>query len=561
MSLWKIALRSIQQRGLSSCLTALSMALGVALVVIVLVVSYTIDDHFGRGAEGFDILVGANQGSGLDLVLNSVYHLGVAKANLPYSYYKEFTRTADHKGRYADSVAIAIPYCLGDSYEGHRVIGTTPQLFDVPYRGDQTYKFAEGRNFKSENYFEGVIGSAVARDTGLRVGDTFEPTHGVSDSEAGHKHDPFTVVGILAPTGTPNDRALFINIEGFYLLEGHAMDAEEEALAATEADHEHEADEHDHADHAHAEHDHADHDHAEQAHDEHETAAGHEHEDEADGPIVAPAAHTDAEEHADHADAADAHEHAPADEHADHEHAAHDEADHDHEHEEAAHEHAGHDHADHDHEAVSASGHDHADHDHADHDHAHHHEPLPENQREVTAILIRTANLLAPIYLMKSISRDTVAQAVQPQAEIYKLTTNIIGNVRLLLLFLALLVVIVAGVGIMVSIYNSMNDRRREIALMRSLGASRGTVLSTILLESVLLSLGGGILGMVIGHVLVGGLSPLVATQTGVSIGVFQFVPYELALIPGLILLAAVVGFLPAMSAYRTDVAKALSSS
>ena len=60
------------------------------------------------------------------------------------------------------------------------------------------------------------------------------------------------------------------------------------------------------------------------------------------------------------------------------------------------------------------------------------------------------------------------------------------------LLALAGLVIVEAGMGIMVSIYNSMSDRRRDMAVMRALGAGRRTVLTIVLLESILLALAGG---------------------------------------------------------------------
>ena len=109
-----------------------------------------------------------------------------------------------------------------------RVVGTTPDLFDKIQYGansDGTPKLYEfqpgGRNFKTENFFEAVVGSVVAAQSGLKVGDEINPTHGIGAE--GHKHGGFNVVGILKPTGTANDRAVFINIEGFYLLEGHAL--------------------------------------------------------------------------------------------------------------------------------------------------------------------------------------------------------------------------------------------------------------------------------------------------------------------------------------------------
>ncbi len=88
MSLWKIAWRSIQQRALASTLTAVSMALGVSLVVAVLVIHSVVYQSFHRGGEGYNLIVGATKGSRLELVLASVYYIGQPVENIPYSYYK-----------------------------------------------------------------------------------------------------------------------------------------------------------------------------------------------------------------------------------------------------------------------------------------------------------------------------------------------------------------------------------------------------------------------------------------------------------------------------------------
>ena len=78
-----------------------------------------------------------------------------------------------------------------------------------------------------------MIGATVARETGLKVGDKFQPSHGVGPDA--HKHDPFTVLGVLKPTGTPNDRGLFINMEGFYLIPEHAKPVDDDEPAAQAA--------------------------------------------------------------------------------------------------------------------------------------------------------------------------------------------------------------------------------------------------------------------------------------------------------------------------------------
>jgi putative ABC transport system permease protein len=126
---------------------------------------------------------------------------------------------------------------------------------------------------------------------------------------------------------------------------------------------------------------------------------------------------------------------------------------------------------------------------------------------------------------------------------------------------LTVLIVIVAGVSILVSIYNSMSERSHDIAVMRALGASRGAVMAVILVESILLSLGGGLLGMLLGHGVIALASPYVLERTGIALGLFEFDWQELVLIPALIVLASLVGLLPALAAYKTDVAKALAGS
>lgn len=475
MRLWTIAWRSIQQRALSSSLTGLSMALGVMLVVAVLVAHGVINQSFlNNSGLGYNIVVGA-KGGRLELVLNTVYYLARPVENIPYSYYLEFT-----EGKYKDYTEKAIPLCLGDMFQEYRVIGTTPAFFNDLDYGGKKYEFAEGRNFEHDEYHGAVIGATVAREAGLKKGSTFQPAHGVGPEA--HVHEPFTVLGVLEPTGTPNDRALFINMEGFYLIPEHDPEYGQPKATAPVA--------------------------AAEDTETTEPASS----DPSDKPAESAHVEGDAEKQA---------------------HEAHEHGDHDHSHE----------------------GHDHS------------HDPLPIERREVTAVLVLTKSiggappeLLAPD-LMKSINEGSVAQAVLPIREMSSLFSTFVDPMRIVLLSLTVMIVIVSGIGILVSIYNSMSERQHEIAVMRALGAGRQTVMLLVLLESILLSLAGGVAGWVVGHALIALLSPWISAQTGVYIGFWQFVGYESVIIPGLIALAAVVGYLPAMAAYRTDVAKALSAS
>jgi putative ABC transport system permease protein len=458
----------MQQRALASSLTGLSMALGVALMIVVIVIHTVGVRQFSQDAQGYHLIVGPKGGK-MQLVLNTVYHLSQPIENIHWYYYKEFVQP---KGRFKKYTRVAIPYCLGDSYttenQRFRIVGTTPELFDkLSYGNGKDYAFREGRNFRRDEFFGAVIGSVVAYYTGLKVGDTFHASHGIGGDEL-HDDEAFTIVGILEPTGTANDRALFVNLEGFFLL-GDGQHALSEPQVDKRL--------------------------RELAADRGTTVEVME--EELAGGLPQSAA---------------------------------DES-----------------------EATEPE---------SEHDHAR--EPLPERQREVTSILVLaeddTGGLIAG-HLENIINEGPSAQAVSPISEVESLMQNIVGWVHLVLLVMSVLIVVVAGISILVSIYNSMSERSHDIAVMRALGASRTAVMAIILTESILLSLCGGLLGIALGHGLIGLAAPYVEARTGVALGVFQFDKAELILVPALVVLASIVGFLPALAAYRTDVAKALAGS
>lgn len=592
MSLWKIAWRSIQQRGVASALTAISMALGVMLVVAVLAVHGVIKQSFTNDdALGYNVIVGA-KGAGLQLTLNSVYYLSQPIENVPYDFYLDFlpaekrtpevensvefnadevlwdtlqlqalagpsigidasqvlislpsqrasqevdqvTMRLEEGGQFGDFTDLAIPLALGDYFGSFRVVGTTPDMFNelrIGPEGDRPFDFAEGRNFERYNetngYFEAVIGMQVAEEMGVGLGDQISPSHG---AESGSRHQQkFTIVGILARSETPHDRAVFVNLEGFYLMDDHSNVIEKSDGGAR-----------------------------------------------AEGGAAGIANNRAHESHETHGAA----------------------------------------------------------------------ERVPLELREVTAVLVKFSHMVYASGIKNQVNEGGLtnslkwsqfrpprnqisAQAVSPVKEIYDLFSIIVRPVQLVLLGLTVMICIVSGIGILVSIYNSMSDRKHEIAVMRALGAGRTTVMSVILFESIILAIGGGILGWVAAHSMAAVASPFIESQTGVTVafwdlapaleledyvgdkavalfktilgavcgllfvggvvgyavdwqkkfsGIWQFlivfsvvlspllllalgVSLEVVLIPGLVVLAVLVGLLPAVAAYRTDVAKSLGA-
>ncbi len=505
MNLFTIASRSIRERLLSSSLTMLSMAMGVTLVVAVLAIFGVVQNSFDANSTlGYNVVVGAKGGK-LQLTLNSVFYLSQPIENVPYEYYLEFKsqdfRFNEYQGSYSfkaigqqhatrQTLAVSslgsavplggllglvadttlqnemdsmfpwnrpgkykaytnfvIPLCLGDYFGPYRVVGTTPDMFNLLRHGsaaEEPYAMqGNGRNIENfseqHGYFEAVVGSVVARDRKVKLGDRINPSHG---SEEGDSHaTEFTVVGILEPTGTPNDRAVFINMEGFYRMSDHAKPLEnEDPYGADQLGH-----------------------------------------------II-----TDSDYR------------------------------------------------------------------------------LPVEKREVTAMLVNMDPIFS-VGVENAINEGPAAQAVYPVLEIRRLLDVFVTPVKVLLLVLTVMICVVSGLSILISIYNSMNERRGEIAVLRALGARRLTVYGIVSLESLILSVIGGLFGFLIGHGLIALSSPFVEARTGVRLGFFDFapplpiaIPYlnqvspEILLIPGLVILAVVVGFIPAYSAYRTDVAKSL---
>ncbi len=210
-----IVLRSLRLHALSSSVTIASAALASGLVLAVFCVAHQSRVAFQGGDLYFDAVLGA-RGSPLQLVLNTVYHLETSPGNLPWSAYQEV--------RSRPGVELAVPYAVGDSFRGFRVVGTTVELFqhfDRPER-PRLGLYSGGRVFDPECR-EAVIGSAVALSTGLRVNSTFHPSHDVFEAGAEEHEEEYLVTGILQPTYSPMDRVVWIPIEGIFRMGGHEL--------------------------------------------------------------------------------------------------------------------------------------------------------------------------------------------------------------------------------------------------------------------------------------------------------------------------------------------------
>lgn len=400
MNLFSIVFRSLRQHALSTAVTAASVALAAGLLLTVWVVKTQSEAAFTGINGGFDAVLGA-RGSKLQLVLNSVFHLEASPGNVAWQDFLDLQNNPD--------VELAVPLAVGDNFHGWRIVGTTPDLF-------QKSESAPGKKFElrpGSHWFDparrsAVVGSFVAAQMKLKVGDKFHPFHGLVFDEQKQHAETYVVAGVLKPSNTPADRVIWIPLEGVQRMSGHNPDAD----------------------------------------------------------------------------------------------------------------------------------------------------------TEISAVLVKLkagsalAGFQLDMFYNKQGTRLTFAW---PISRVIGELFGKIGWFDRVLTLVAWLVALVATSSILASIYSSMNERRRELAILRALGARRITVFGVIVLESAAISAIGVVLGFAVYAVLIGFTTQIIRSQTGVVLEPCAFNPVMLWEPAVFVAAGALAGIVPALKAYRTDVAQNLT--
>lgn len=196
---------NIRFKPFSALLSVFLLVAGLTLVLTATYVRGQIDHRFTRDIQGIDLVV-SGKGSPLQIVLSSVFHLDAPTGNIPLSAVEMLEKQR--------LVKKAIPLSLGDNFEGYRIVGTRAAYLDL-YQAT----FASGGIFDAP--MEVVLGSAVAKARVLKLGDTIVGAHGLTGSGDVHADSPYTVVGILKPTGTVLDRLVITPLESAWEVHGH----------------------------------------------------------------------------------------------------------------------------------------------------------------------------------------------------------------------------------------------------------------------------------------------------------------------------------------------------
>ena len=201
----RVAWHSLQNRRYTAILTIISVAISTFVLLGVEHIRHEAKENFSKTVSGVDLIVGART-SQLNLLLYSVFHIGNPTNNISWQSYREL---ADDP-----KVAWTIPISLGDSHQGYRVMGTTDDFFmRFRFGKNIALSFSEGEAFSQ--LFDVVLGAEVAKKLNYRVGDPILLAHGLGRiSFSMHDDKPFSVKGILRPTGTPADHTLYISLQG-----------------------------------------------------------------------------------------------------------------------------------------------------------------------------------------------------------------------------------------------------------------------------------------------------------------------------------------------------------
>ena len=431
MNLLTLSWKYLSFRPLATGLNVILLAFGLAIITVLLLVQHQFEQKMTRDAAGIDLVVGA-KGSPLQLILSSVYHIDFPTGNIKMEEAQRISRSR--------LVKQVIPLAMGDNVQGLRILGTNHDYLDL-----YAVKFAAGKAW--EKPFEVTLGAESAQILGLKLGDTFSGSHGISVGSHDHDQHAFRVTGILAPSGKVVDRLVLTSIESVWYTHDEAGGAEPDTTAEGE-----------------------------------EVSIA---EEEEEGPL---------------AEGIDPHL-----------------------------------------LPVAARGF-----------------PISDQEREVTTLLIRYRNPMAAIQLPRMINSGTSMQAASPAFEMSRLF-ELLGVGISLLKGLALALVVIAGLSIFIALYNSLKERKYDLAILRTLGASRGQLVALVFLEGISLTILGAIFGIAFGH---GFLALIVefASQEVVSLVDPWIFLAEEGLIFGYALAVGIIASLiPAWSAYQTSIAKQLT--
>lgn len=448
MNLIKISWANIKFKPLNTALSIILLAFGVGIISLLLLLEKQVTEKFDRNIKDIDFVLGA-KGSPMQLILANVYHVDAPTGNINMEDAKKIVKNP--------MVKDAIPLAYGDNYEKWRIVGTT---FKYPEHYEA--ELQEGRIFSAA--FEVTLGSKVAQETGLKVGDKFTSVHGFDQAAEGgedvHHHDnPFTVVGILKSNSSALDNLILTPIESVWMVhEGHDHGNEEMGPSTGSGTLENgEIDEH-----------------SAEANPE----SGIRNQESVTGAELMKLQAGESLE--------------------------------------------------------------------------------PKDTREVTAYLIKKRNPMAAMMLANAV-KNTNMQLADPAIEMNRLTQGF-GIGISAMKAIAIVIMVLSFISVFISLYNSLKERKYELALLRTMGGSKATLFRLILQEGLILVIIGYIIGAILSRLWLVILSNSLEDNFHYELNEMGITSGEIVLLGVTLLVGMVASLLPALRALKMDISKTLSN-
>ncbi|AWW29818.1 ABC transporter permease [Echinicola strongylocentroti] len=221
MNMLKLSWKYLVSKPLNTGLNILLLALGLAIITVLLLMQDQFENQMSKDAKGIDLVVGA-KGSPLQLILSSVYHIDFPTGNIDLKEAKGVSRNR--------LIKKVIPLSLGDNYQGYRIVGTNYDYLELY----QT-TFDSGQGWKRP--FDVVLGSEVAKKLNLEVGDEFMGSHGIGTSSHEHDHHHYVVSGVLAPSGKVVDKLILTSLESVWFTHDEGEEHDHAAMEKEVAKH------------------------------------------------------------------------------------------------------------------------------------------------------------------------------------------------------------------------------------------------------------------------------------------------------------------------------------
>lgn len=215
--MFKFAIKNMAIKKVKIVLIVISIVISACVALLAYNISEQVDDGFKSTAAYYDIIIGP-AGSSTQLAMNTMFFTDKPLGTISYEYVENLR--ADMR------INAVVPFTMGDSYNGAKIVGTEPIFLEGRALSD-------GEMFGER--FECVLGSAVAKKYGLSLGDELVTSHGLAEGGHAHEQNPLKVVGILKQTNTSYDNVIFTAVETVWATHDHGGEEEH-----TQEEHEHE---------------------------------------------------------------------------------------------------------------------------------------------------------------------------------------------------------------------------------------------------------------------------------------------------------------------------------